>query len=343
MIVTFGEILLRLSTPQSLKITQTTHFDVQYGGSEANVAASLAHWGHTTAHITRLPNNDLGLSALQMLRTHGVMCDYIALEGARIGTYYLQNGAGHRGSKVIYDREHSAMAQISTGMVDWEKIFEKATWFHWSGITPAISAGAADVCLEALQAAQKAHVTISVDLNYRAKLWQYGAMPGKIMEKLLPYCDIIFGGIDAPEKYFGIVPQDKGTTRGELLETDLISIAEQLLSKFPKAKLFSTTLRWIKNNNHHQLQGMLFTRNNKELYLASVYDMPYMLDRVGGGDAYMAGLIHGLINFPNDYQKIADFATAASVLKHYIHGDVNTSTLSEIETTMQGQGMAISR
>ncbi len=341
MIITFGEILLRLSTPQQKRISQSESFEVNYSGSESNVAISLVHFGHKAAHVTRLPENPLGEAAKSVLTKHHVSTQHIAYGGNRLGTYYLETGAGMRASNVIYDRQGSAMAEIQPGMVDWDSIFENAKWFHWSGITAAISQSAADVCLEALKAAEKANVTISTDLNYRAKLWQYGKKPAEIMPELLNYCDVIFGGIDAPEKMFGIVPEDKGTTKGELLETDLISVGEQMLKIFPKARLFCSSLRWIKNNDHHQLQGMIFDK--KHLFLGSIYDMPNMVGRVGGGDAFMTGLIHGLLTYSDDYQQIVDFATAASVLKHYTHGDWNLASLAEVENIVNGQGAFLFR
>ncbi|MFN0049026.1 MAG: PfkB family carbohydrate kinase [Cytophagales bacterium] len=331
MITTFGEILLRLTTPNSFRITQTSAFEAVYGGSEANVSASLAHFGHKVQLITRLPENELSEAVLQTLIKYKVEIDNILKGGTRLGVYFLENGAGHRVAKEIYDRAESAMAEIKPGMVDWDKALENTTWFHWSGITPAISQSAADTCLEAIEVAEKKGIRISVDLNFREKLWQYGTQPSEVMPDMLKHCDIIFGGIDAPEKIFGIVPEDKSSTKGELLETDMISIAEQMLKRFPKTQLFSTTLKWIKNADHHQMQGMIFSKKGGELYLASVYDMPKILDKVGTGDAFMAGLIHGMIHFEDDLQEVVNFATAASVLKHYIHGEVNISTISEIE------------
>lgn len=342
-IISFGEILLRLSTPSQKKIVQSDAFDALYGGSEANVAVSLANLNNKVSFVTCLPQNELGKAAMQSLAKYNVDTNQIVWSGNRLGIYFLENGAGHRNPNVIYDRAGSAIAEVRRGMIPWNELFKSAKWFHWSGITAAISESAADVLLEALEAASKANVTISVDLNYRAKLWKYGKSPSEIMPKLLQYCDVIFGGIDAPETMFGIVPEDKDSTKGELLETDLISIAEQMLKRFPKARLFSSTLRWIKTADHHQLQGMIFAREGGELYLASTYDMPKMLDRIGGGDAFMAGLIHGLIHFKADYQQIVNFATSASVLKHYTHGDFGMASKSDIESLIHGRENAISR
>ena len=342
-ITTFGEILLRLSTPDSQRISQSTSFNANYGGAEANVAVALASWGHSVQHITRLPENDLGNVVLQMLKKEEVLVNQIIKGGSRLGLYFLETGAGTRNPQVIYDRSHSAMAEIRPGMIDWNQVLDGVSWFHWSGITSAISQTAADTCLEGIEAATKKGITISVDLNYREKLWKYGKRPAEILPEMLKHCDYIFGGIDAPEKMFGIVPEGKSSTRGELLDTDIISIAEQMTSKFPKAQLFSSTLRWIRNTDHHQLQGMIYAKKEKEFYLSSIYDMPQMIDRIGGGDAFMAGLIHGLIKYSGDYQKITDFATASSVLKHYVHGDVSLAKLSEIENLMSGGTKEVNR
>jgi 2-dehydro-3-deoxygluconokinase len=340
-IVTLGEILLRLSTPNSKRLSQSESFDVCYGGSESNVAVSLANLGHFVSHVTRLPKNEIAESAVASLQKHKVNTKDILYGGNRLGAYFLESGAGLRAAKVIYDRAASSMAEATPGMFNWSEIFKNTKWLHWSGITAAISQSAADTVLEALEAAQNMGITISVDMNYRAKLWKYGKTPGEVMEKLLSYCNIIFGGIDAPEIFFGIVPYSKSTTKIQLMDWEIQTIANQMFEKFPKAKLFGTTLRYIKSSNHHQLQGVLVDHQN--LIKANLYDMNYMLDRVGGGDAFMGGLIHGLVSYGNDYQKIVDFATAHSVLKHYVHGDTAVASIHEVEALMNGGGSAISR
>ena len=201
MIITFGEILLRLSTPEAGKISQVNGFNAAYGGAEANVAVSLSLLGNEVAHVTRFPENNLSHAAIMSLKKFGINTGKIIWGGSRLGLYYLETGQGLRGSKVIYDRAGSAMAEIKPGMVNWKKAFEGVTWFHFSGITPAISQSAADTCLEALQVAEEQGITVSIDLNFREKLWKYGKRPNEILPELLDYCDIIFGGIDAPEKY----------------------------------------------------------------------------------------------------------------------------------------------
>lgn len=335
MVTTFGEILMRLSPPNNLRLTQTSSFDIHFGGSEANVACSLAQLNNVVQHITRLPENPLSQRIIQDLSNQKLITKNILKGGQKLGIHYIEKGAGQRISTDFYDREHSSFAEIKPKMIDWDKVLEGSTWFHWSGITPAISQSAADTCLEAIEVAVKKGITISVDLNYRDQLWNYGKTADQIMPALLQHCDYIFGGIDAPEKIFGIVPEDKTNTKGELLETDIMSIAEQLLKKFPKAKLFSSTLRWTKFSNHQQLQGMIFLRKGGELYLASVYDMPGIIDRTASGDAFTAGLIHGLHESADDMQTIVNFATAAAVLKHYIHGEVNLSSIDEINNLIR--------
>ncbi len=206
-IVTFGEIMLRLSPPGFKRFSQTYSFDVVYGGGESNVAVSLANYGMDAAFVSRIPTTDIGECAVMELRKRGVDTQHILREGERLGIYFLETGAVSRGSKVVYDRAHSGMATIESGMVDWEKVFHGADWFHWTGITPALSQGAADACLEAIQAANKLGVTVSTDLNYRKKLWKYGKQPGEVMPKLVEGCDIILGNEEDAEKHFGLHPE----------------------------------------------------------------------------------------------------------------------------------------
>ena len=206
-VVTFGEIMLRLSPPGFLRFSQAHHFDVAYGGGESNVAVSLANYGVPVDFVTRLPRNDMGACAMMELRKRGVGVNKIVYGGDRLGIYFLETGAVSRGSKVVYDRAHSAIAEIKSGMIDWNLVFEGVEWFHWTGITPAISQGAADVCLEAVKAASKLGIMVSTDLNYRSKLWNYGGNRESIMTALTSYCDIILGNEEDAEKHFGIKPK----------------------------------------------------------------------------------------------------------------------------------------
>ena len=215
-VVTFGEIMLRLSPPDHLRFSQAHNFDAIYGGGESNVAVSLAHFGIETSFVTRLPANDIGDACQNNLRQFGVDTSHIVRGGDRLGIYFLEHGAVHRGSKVIYDRAGSALATIQAGMVDWQAAFKGATWFHWTGITPAISAGAADACLEAVQKAKEAGLTVSCDLNYRSKLWKWGKQPQEVMQELVGYSDVAIGNEEDAAKVFGIHAPDTDVTSGEL-------------------------------------------------------------------------------------------------------------------------------
>lgn len=335
-VVTFGEIMLRLSPPGFLRFSQTERFDVVYGGGESNVAVSLANYGVPVDFVTRLPKNDLGECAMMEMRKRGVGTDKIIYGGQRLGIYFLETGAVSRGSKVVYDRSHSAMAEIKPGMIDWSQVFEGVGWFHWTGITPAISQGAADVCLEAVKAAKKMGLTVSTDLNYRAKLWQYGVSPEKIMTELTAYCDIILGNEEDAEKHFHIKPEGLDiTTQGELVKAEaFLSVCQQMMKKFPNAKKVITTLRGSISASHNSWAGVLY--NGKKMYQSPEYQITDIVDRVGGGDAFMGGLIYGLLQWPEDDQTALDFAVAASCLKHTIKGDANLVTVDEVEKLMGG-------
>lgn len=340
-IVTFGELLLRLSTPHHQTIYQAASFDTGFGGAEANVAVAMAGWGHDVKYISRVPNNDISSAGLSSLKKYGVNVNDVIFGGDRLGLYYLQSGAGARCAEVIYDRAHSSITTIQPGMVDWATILNGADIFHWSGISAAVSESAAMVCAEAIAAAVDLGVTISVDLNYRSKLWKYGKHPSVVMPDLVAQCDIIFGGIDAPEYYFNIVPEGKLNTKGTLSEQDVLSICTQMLSRFPKAKCFSSTLRNILNANHQQLQGIIYNREN--IQRSALHDMPYIVDRVGGGDAFMAGLLHSLSSDAQGLKAAVDFAAASSLLKHYIPGDFSLSSKDKINDLIKGDGKEINR
>jgi len=335
-VVTFGEIMLRLSPPGFKRFSQADNFDVVYGGGESNVAVSLANYGVPVDFVTRLPKNDIGECALMEMRKRGVGTDKIIYGGDRLGIYFLETGAVSRGSKVVYDRAHSAIAEIEKGMIDWERALDGVEWFHWTGITPAISQGAADACLEAVKAARKMGVTISTDLNYRAKLWKYGVEPEGIMTELTSYCDIILGNEEDAEKHFGIKPEGLDiTTQGEHVKAEaFLSVCKQMMKKFPNAKKVITTLRGSISASHNTWAGVLYDGN--EMYKSPEYQITDIVDRVGGGDSFMGGLIYGLLKYPEDDQNALNFAVAASCLKHTIKGDANLVTVSEVEKLMGG-------
>ena len=334
-VVTFGEIMLRLAPPGFLRFSQTNSFEAIYGGGESNVAVSLANYGIPVDFVTRLPDNDIGRCALMEMRKRGVGTGQIIFGGERLGIYFLETGAVSRGSKVVYDRAHSAISAITSGMIDWEQVFADAQWFHWTGITPAISQGAANVCLEAIQTANRMGVTVSTDLNYRKKLWNYGKEPGEIMQPLVEGCDVILGNEEDAEKHFDIHPQDVDVTQSESMDARAYeSVCKQLMERFPRAKKVITTLRGSISASHNSWSGVLY--NGSQFLEAPTYQITHIVDRVGGGDSFMAGLIYGLLQYPDDDQNALNFAVAASCLKHTIYGDANQVTVEEVEKLMAG-------
>ena len=334
-IVTFGEIMLRFATPGYLRFSQANELTATFGGGEANVAVSLANYGMDTDYITRLPKNDIAQACIQDLRGRGVGTDHILFGGERMGIYFLETGAVARASKVIYDRSHSSIAEIQPGMVDWETVLEGADWFHWTGITPAISQGAADVCLEAIRTANRLGITVSCDLNYRKNLWKYGKSASEVMPELVDGCDLILGNEEDADKVFGIKPEgfDVTATQGKVDAQKFESVCRQLMARFPRAKKVVITLRGAINANHNTWGGVLFDGNR--LYQSPRYDITHIVDRVGGGDSFMGGLIYGLLTYADDQQAL-NFASAASCLKHTIYGDYNQVSVQEVETLMQG-------
>ncbi len=337
-IITFGEIMLRLATPGYLRFAQANNLEATFGGGEANVAVSLANYGMDAQFVTRLPNNDIAKACVCDLHKHGVKTDHIIYGGERLGIYFLETGAVARASKVIYDRAHSAISEIEPGMIDWEKVFDGADWFHWTGITPAISQGAADVCREAIKAANRMGVVVSCDLNYRKNLWKYGKTASEVMPELVEGCDIILGNEEDAEKVFGIKPEnfDVTATAGEVNAAEFESVCSQLMQRFPRAKKVIITLRGSINANHNTWGGVLY--DGSTLYQSPRYDITHIVDRVGGGDSFMGGLIYGLLTYPDNDQQALNFAVAASCLKHTIYGDYNMVTVAEVENLMKGDG-----
>jgi 2-dehydro-3-deoxygluconokinase len=333
-VVTFGEIMLRLSTPGFERFVQASRFDINFGGGEANVAVSLANYGIPVEYVTRLPKNDIGMAAAMTLRKYGVGTGNIVWGGERMGVYFLETGAVSRASKVIYDRAHASISTIEPGMVDWEKVFESAVWFHWTGITPAISDSTARVCLDAIKAANRKGITVSTDLNYRKNLWKYGKKASEVMPELVSGCDIILGNEEDAEKVFGIKPEGVDVTGGHVEAAAYESVCRQLMKQFPKAKKVIITLRGSINANHNTWSGVLF--DGRKLLRAPQYDITHIVDRVGGGDSFIGGLIYGILTYRGDDQKTLNFAVAASCLKHTIPGDFNLVTTEEVEKLMQG-------
>ncbi len=333
-LVTFGEIMMRLATPEYLRISQSSILEATFGGGEANVAVSLSNYGFDANFVTRLPENDIGRYAFSELNKHGVNTNHIIWGGKRLGIYFLETGAVNRGSKVIYDRDYSAFAEIEPGMINWETVLDGADWFHWTGITPAVSEGAANVCMEGIKKASEKGITISTDLNYRKKLWNWGAIPGEVMTGMVALCDIILGNEEDAEKVFGIRPEGIDITSGKVEGAAYESVGRQLMKKFPKAKKIIITLRGSINANHNTWSGVLW--DGEKLLQAPKYSITHIVDRVGGGDSFMGGLIYGLLTYEKDDRKALNFALAASCLKHTIKGDFNLVTVEEVEKLMSG-------
>jgi len=333
-VITFGEIMLRLSTPGYLRISQTNKFTATYGGGEANVAVSLANYGIPVDFVTRLPKNDIGRACKMDLQKYGVGTDKIVYGGERLGIYFLETGAVSRGSKVVYDRAHSAVSEIKTGMIDWDKVFEGADWFHWTGITPAISQGAADVCLEAIKKANELGVTVSCDLNYRKNLWNYGKTAGEVMPELVAGTDVVLGNEEDAHMVLGITPEGVDVTGGHVEGAAYESVSKQIIERFPRCKKVITTLRGSVNANHNSWSGVLW--DGTKLFESPKYQITHIVDRVGGGDSFMGGLIYGLLTYEGDDQNALNFAVAASCLKHTIYGDFNQITVDEVEKLMSG-------
>jgi 2-dehydro-3-deoxygluconokinase len=337
-VVTFGEIMLRLATPDYLRFGQSSSLVATFGGGEANVAVSLANYGVAVDFITRLPENDIAEWCIAELRKHNVETRHIIRGGKRVGIYFLETGAVARPSKVVYDRAGASIAEIQPGMIDWQEIFKDTQWFHWTGITPAISQSAADACLEAIRVANSMGITVSCDLNYRKNLWLYGKKASEIMPALVEGCDIILGNEEDAEKFFGIKPEqfDVAQTGGNVEAQQFESVCRQLMVKFPRAKKVIITLRGSINANHNTWGGCLY--NGNEFYQSRRYDITHIVDRVGGGDSFMGGLIYGLLTYAGNDQAALEFAVAASALKHTVYGDFNLVNVAEVEQLMKGDG-----
>jgi 2-dehydro-3-deoxygluconokinase len=322
-IVTFGEIMLRLAPPAFQRFIQARTFEATYGGGEANVAVSLANYGEQAALVTRLPANDLGDACLGMLWSYGVDTSHIVRGGDRLGIYFLETGAAQRASKVIYDRAGSSFATLQPGMVDWRTVFAGADWFHWTGITPAVSQGAAETCLEAVQVAREL-----------AKLWKWGKPAGEVMEELVSLCDVALGNEEDAEKVFGVKAPESDVTAGKVEAGHYRFVCEELNRRFPSLATVAITLRGSLSASHNTWSGVLW--KNGEFYTAPTYNILPIVDRVGGGDAFTGGLIYGLRKYQTEPQKALRFAAAAACLKHSIHGDFNAVSVAEVETLMSG-------
>ena len=329
-VVTLGEIMLRLSTPGNTRFVQSDSFDVVYGGGEANVAVSCANYGHDAYFVTKLPKHEIGQSAVNALRKYGVKTDFIARGGDRVGIYYLETGASMRPSKVIYDRAGSAIATATIADFNWDEIFEGADWFHFTGITPAVSDAAIALTEAALKAAKAHGVTVSVDLNFRKKLWS-SEKAQKVMTNLMQYVDVCIGNEEDAELCLGFKP-DADVEAGHTDAEGYKGIFQQMMKEFG-FKYVVSTLRESFSATHNGWKAMIY--NGEEFYTSKRYDIDPIIDRVGGGDSFSGGIIHGLMTKPNQGAAL-EFAVAASALKHTINGDFNLVSVEEVEALAGG-------
>ncbi|MBT8221427.1 MAG: sugar kinase [Bacteroidia bacterium] len=322
-VITFGEVMMRLSPPGYSKFSQANSFDLVYGGGEANVAISLAYLGMKAAHVTRFPDNALGKAATQFLRKHWLSSEHVIYGGDMIGKYFLEKGAVHRPSEVIYEREGSAFSLIEPSMIDWKHVLKDADWFHWTGITPAISNGAAMCCLDAIKTANKMGIPVSGDINSRKNMWKYGKTMQEVMPKLVKNCDVVITSTRGIREMFGL---------GEVGKKFRDS-AKQLMDMFPRIKKVVGKTRKSISASHQQIQGKMW---NGDTYIKTeMLNITHVIDRVGTGDAFASGLIYGLLHYDADVRAL-EFASAACALKHTVPGDVNMVSLDNVLSLMEG-------
>lgn len=331
-VVTFGEILLRLSSPGYHKLFQNNVFETSFCGAEANVAVSLANFGIDSCFVSKVPDNDVGQAAINALRYFGVDTTYVVRGGKRLGLYYLEKGASQRPSKVLYDRQYSAIAEAVNNDFNWDDIFDNATWFHITGINPALSESLKDISLDACKKAKEKGLQVSCDLNYRNKLWT-SPKAEVVMSMLLPYVDVCIANEEDAEKVFGIKAESTDVTSGRINYEGYKKVALEIVSRFG-CKLVALTLRTSISANDNKWSGMLYSADKKRYYFAKEYDI-HIVDRVGSGDSFAAALIYGLIS-KMDYPECVSFAVAASCLKHTLEGDFNRVNIDEVFSLMKG-------
>ena len=330
--VTFGEIMLRLKSPGAERLFQSPVLEATFGGGEANVAVSLANYGLDSSFATVLPDNEIAAACVRELKSFGVDTSGIVFGPGRMGAYFVEQGASQRASKVVYDREHSAIADAPPGTIDWDKTFEGASWFHITGITPAISQSAADLSIEAVKSAKEAGITVSCDFNYRGKLWKYGKSAPEVMKEMVGYTDIGIANEEDCQKSLGI-SADVEVEQGELSAEKYHALSDKVLEAFPGLRMMAITLRESKSADQNMWSGCLNDRNR--FYISRKYDIKDIIDRVGSGDSFAGGLIYGLIEGKGP-QDALNFAVSASCLKHSIPGDFNRVTVEEVEKLSGG-------
>ena len=336
-VATFGEILLRLATPKKERFVQANSFDIDYGGGEYNVAVSLAQFGVPTKFITALPSNEIGEAAMNRIRSFGINTSAIRMEGERIGLYFLELGAAMRPSKIVYDRAESAISRIQPGIFDWEDAFSGIDWFHFTGITPALSKSAAETTMEAAKAAKELGLIVSADMNYRKNLWSPDEAQS-VMKPLMEYVDIAIGNEEDAEKCLGVIAEGQDVTAGELNPDAYRNVIDNLISNFGFSKVGITLRESISASDNNWSAVYFDTDQEIEggglMHIGANYPV-HMVDRVGGGDAFSAGIIYGNINNFTPEETL-NFAVASSALAHTIHGDLNLVSLSEVEAIVKG-------
>ena len=335
-VVTFGEIMLRLAPPNFERPMQSGMFVATFGGGEANVAVSTANYGLPTSYVTVLPSkHPVAGACVAELRRFGIDTSHIVRGPGRMGVYYLEPGANQRPSRVTYDRDGAAVAIAKPGSIDWDAVFSDATWFHITGITPALSQSAADLSLEAVRKAREKGVTVSCDFNYRKNLWNYGKTAQEVMRELVQYVDIGIANEEDCQKSLGI-SLDVDVESGKLDAGKYKALSDKVLGEFPDMKVLAITLRESVSASHNGWSAVLSDREN--FHRSRKYQITHIVDRVGGGDSFSGGLIYGLITYPDDPQQALEFAVAASCLKHSVPGDYNRFAVEEVEGLMKGGG-----
>jgi 2-dehydro-3-deoxygluconokinase len=332
--ITFGEIMLRLKPPHCERFFQSPLLEATFGGGEANVAVGLARFGLNVAYVSVIPNNAIGDACVRELKRQGIDTSLMVRKGNRLGIYFLEDGANQRPSVVIYDRSHSAIAEARPGDISWDKVFDEVNWFHITGITPAISLSASELSLEAVKKAREKGITISCDLNFRKNLWKYGKSAPEIMTELVKYVDIALGNEEDFQKSLG-VKVNIDVESGELQIQQYQELTDQILDLYPHLQKIAITLRESHSANYNGWSAVL--NNRKEFFISKKYEIHDIVDRVGTGDTFAAGLIYGINNLPSDKEAL-EFAVAASCLKHSIPGDLPLLSIEEVNSLAGGAG-----
>lgn len=334
-VVTFGELMLRLTPPDREVLLQTPNLVCTFGGAEANVAVALSSYGDSARYVSAFPANDIGRAAVGELRRFGVDTDYIRFSGSRLGIYFTQTGSNMRPSKVIYDRANSSISEIKPGDIDWDKALDGVDWFHVTGITPALSASLCDATVEVLKICKSKGITVSCDLNYRKNLWKWGKSPIDVMPEITKYVDYLIANEEDCQKCLGIA-METGVDSGKL-DTDMYrELADVIMERFPDVKALAVSLRESVSADHNNWSGVLATKTG--FFISRKYTITDIVDRIGGGDSFGGSLIYGLRHFGCDYDRIINFAIAGSALKHTIYGDFVRYTREDVEALAGGSG-----